>query len=284
MPYPADWRVTSHCTLSCDFCYGPVPGKDPVHLRSSIACALIDSSVSIVTFCGGEPLLVREVGDYATRLHEAGKRTVLNTNGSLLRQRIDAGMPMDFDVVGLSLDGSTEAMHREMRGTRADFHAVWEAAKIIASYPNITLKIATVVSRVNRRDILSLAEQIRGIGPGIWRLYQYVPLGPYNRGRERHELSVEDFLEIAESAREAAAPVQVFSSTAHSQGTGCLIISMDGAVFQATSEGDVIHGNCLDSPLDQIWHDIENSQGGQLIVQNKGWHDLVLRNLGPDAE
>jgi hypothetical protein len=103
-----------------------------------------------------------------------------------------------------------------------------------------------------------------------------VPLGAYNRGRERHELSVEEFLEIAESAREAAAPVQVFSSTAHSQGAGCLIISMDGTVFQATSEGDVIHGNCLHSPLDQIWHNIENSQGGQLIVQNKGWHDLVL--------
>jgi len=25
-----DWWTTSHCNLACDFCYGPVPGKDPV--------------------------------------------------------------------------------------------------------------------------------------------------------------------------------------------------------------------------------------------------------------
>ena len=41
-----------------------------------------------MTFCGGEPLLVRKVDQYAASLSTYGKYTVLNTNGSLLRKRL----------------------------------------------------------------------------------------------------------------------------------------------------------------------------------------------------
>ena len=162
MGYPADSRVASQCTLTCDFCYGPVPGNDPIEVRGRILSALKASSADVVTFCGGEPLLVKEVGSYAAELRAAGKRAVTyNTNGSLLRRRLDEGMPMEFDVIGLSLDGSTEATHREMRGRRADFEAVLDAAKIVVSNPQTSLKIATVVSQVNLHDILALAELVQ---------------------------------------------------------------------------------------------------------------------------
>ena len=31
-----DWWTTSHCNLACDFCYGPVPGKEPFERRPDI--------------------------------------------------------------------------------------------------------------------------------------------------------------------------------------------------------------------------------------------------------
>src|ERR1700733_747883 len=79
-----DWWVTSRCNLACDFCYGPEPGRDPAELRDAIVEKLRESSASAVTFCGGEPLLVRKVDEYAGILAKAGKQTVLNTNGSKL--------------------------------------------------------------------------------------------------------------------------------------------------------------------------------------------------------
>lgn len=275
MGYPADWRITSRCTLACDFCYGPVPGNDPIEVRGRILSALKASSADVVTFCGGEPLLVKEVGSYAAELRAAGKRTVLNTNGSLLRRRLDEGMPMEFDVIGLSLDGSTEATHREMRGRRADFEAVLDAAKIVVSNPQTSLKIATVVSQVNLHDILALAELVREIEPDIWRLYQYTETGAYNRGRDRHRIAMSEFLHITKIAADAVEPVRSFASVAQQQGPGCLIVSMDGAVFQATEELDIVYGNCLETPLDQIWHAISNSQ---IITQNKRWHKLLMKN------
>lgn len=279
MSYPADWRITSRCTLACDFCYGPVPGTDPAQLRSSIARSLLESSAGVVTFCGGEPLLVKEVAQYAEQMQRAGKQTVLNTNGQLLSRRIDEGMPLAFNIVGLSLDGSRAAIHKEMRGERADFQAVIDAAKIIGSRPDVTLKLATVVSSVNRHDIVAMADLVGQLQPDIWRLYQYVPIGPYNRGRSRHEIPERDFLEIAEAATAAVAPVQVFASTASAQGPGCLIVSMDGTVFHAGSDADIIHGNCTETPLDVIWKEVKDSQPGQWIISNKKWHDLVLRDL-----
>src|ERR1700733_12433059 len=63
-----DWWITSHCNLACDFCYGPVPKRDPVKRRNEILRALADSSARVVTFCGGEPLLVTKIGQSAAML------------------------------------------------------------------------------------------------------------------------------------------------------------------------------------------------------------------------
>jgi len=60
-----DWWTTSRCNLACDFCYGPVPGKDPVERRYDILQAIAASSARVVTFCGGEPLLVKKVDEWA---------------------------------------------------------------------------------------------------------------------------------------------------------------------------------------------------------------------------
>jgi MoaA/NifB/PqqE/SkfB family radical SAM enzyme len=87
-----DWWTTSRCNLACDFCYGPVPGKDPVELRYDTLQAIKASSARAVTFCGGEPLLLKKVGEWAGALRQLGKRTVLNTNGELLRRRLDQGL------------------------------------------------------------------------------------------------------------------------------------------------------------------------------------------------
>ena len=92
-----DWWMTSRCNLACDFCYGPVPGQDPVELRPAILRALAASSARVVTLCGGEPLLIRKIGEYAATLRRSGKSVVLNTNGELLRRRLDQGLSLaDF--------------------------------------------------------------------------------------------------------------------------------------------------------------------------------------------
>jgi MoaA/NifB/PqqE/SkfB family radical SAM enzyme len=263
-----DWWMTSHCNLACDFCYGPVPGKDPVERRHEILQALAVSSARVVTLCGGEPLLIRRIGEYAAVLGQCGKSTVLNTNGQLLRKRLDKGLRLaDFTMVGISIEGSTPEVHRAMRGEKADLDEVIEAARLVAKEPDVSLKLATVVSGVNRDDLPALARTVRDLGPDIWRLYQYSSRGDQNFGRQRHQLTGEEFQRLVKRATDLAAPVPTAPS-GEAETEGCLIVDPAGNVLQPAGSTYLRRGNCLEEPLDRIWAEIPARSA---IINNKRW-------------
>ncbi len=267
-----DWWITSHCNLACDFCYGPVPGKDPVERRQAILEALAASSARAVTFCGGEPLLVRKIDQHAAILAQRGKSTVLNTNGQLLRTRLDQGFSLaGFAMVGISLEGSTPVIHRAMRGKNADFDEVIEAARLVTKEPAVSLKLATVVSGVNRDDLPALAETVRELAPDIWRLYQYSSRGAQNFGQQRHWLPEDEFQALVNMARELATPVPTAPST-EAETEGCLIVDPDGNVLQPSATEYIRRGNCLDKPLDEIWAE---SPAQSTIINNKRWLSVL---------
>jgi len=266
-----DWWITSRCNLACDFCYGPEPGKDPVALRGQILSAIGACSTEVVTFCGGEPLLVRDVDVYAKRLADGGKRTILNTNGSLLLKRLAQGFGLAFSAVGLSIDGSTETVHGAMRGVKADLSVVLAAAERVLAESGVSLKLATVVSAVNQHDLPSLAKLVGALKPDIWRLYQYSARGAQNSGQQRHTLSGDDFRRIAQAAAQRAAPVLTVAAS-EEQTAGCLIVDPAGNVLVPTAIGYARQGNCLDDPIDEIWAKIA-SPGP--IIENKRWHSVL---------
>jgi MoaA/NifB/PqqE/SkfB family radical SAM enzyme len=266
-----DWWITSRCNLACDFCYGPVPGRDPVELRSQILEALVVSSASVVTFCGGEPLLVKKIGDYASALRDASKATVLNTNGTLLRKRLDQGLKLAFTMVGISIEGSTQEVHGAMRGAGAVLAEALDAARLIADAPDIGLKVGTVVSSVNRHDLPALAWLMRDLRPEIWRLYQYSSRGQRNSGQLRHQLTEAEFQGIVDEASVLAAPVPVARSS-ESDTQGCLIVDPQGNVLQPTGDDYITCGNCLNEPLDEIWKRIPTRSS---IIANKRWLSIL---------
>jgi MoaA/NifB/PqqE/SkfB family radical SAM enzyme len=271
-----DWWITSRCNLACDFCYGPVPAADPVHLRDRIADAISAAPARAVTFCGGEPLLVKKLPQYASRQRESGKLTILNTNGELFRRRFGSTRDLPFDVVGISLDGATEEVHRRMRGDAANHAETVAAARLVASRRGRTkLKIATVLSSVNAAQVPQLARLVRDIGPDVWRIYQYSPWGPQNRGGARHEVSPSDFQAAVACASADAAPVPVQSSAVAST-VGCLIVDSTGRVLRPQVAGYATIGSCLDEPIVDLWY---RSPHRAEIYENKRWLVALQRNV-----
>ncbi len=268
-----DWWITGRCNLRCDFCYGPERVRDPVRRRDKILESLANSSAHVVTLCGGEPLLVGRIDEYAGRLARVGKSAVLNTNGQLLDRRLKprSGKPefllANFAVVGLSVDGSTPEIHYAMRGGKADLIKVLAAAGRVALEPGVRLKIATVVSSVNNEDLPALARIIRDLAPDVWRLYQYSSRGAVNTGQLRHRLADNEFRRLAELVTELAAPVQTVPSS-EAETAGCLIVDPAGNVLQPTGNTYVRHGSCLEESLDQIWARIPTRS---TIISNKRW-------------
>jgi MoaA/NifB/PqqE/SkfB family radical SAM enzyme len=272
-----DWWITSHCNLACDFCYGPVPRKDAVERRHAILEALAASSARVVTFCGGEPLLIRKIDHYAATFARHGKSAVLNTNGQLLRTRLDQGFGLaSFAMVGISIDGSTSAIHRAMRGKNADLDEVIEAARLVRKEPDVRLKLATVVSSVNRDNLPALARTVRDLAPDIWRLYQYSGRGDQNFGQQRHWLPQDAFQQLVKVAMELVTPVPTAPST-EAQTEGCLIVDPDGNVLQPVGAAYDCSGNCLEEPLDDIWARIPVRP---TIINNKRWLSVLTSAMG----
>jgi MoaA/NifB/PqqE/SkfB family radical SAM enzyme len=267
-----DWWITSHCNLTCDFCYGPVPGKDQVERRPEILEALAACTARVVTFCGGEPLLVRKIDDYAAHLTERGKSTVLNTNGELLRRRLGQGFRLAaFSMAGISIEGSTAEVHRAMRGPQADLDEVLEAARLVTKEPGVSLKLATVISGVNRANLPALARIVRDLEPAVWRLYQYSSRGDQNVGQDRHRLPVEEFQRLAQEATALADPVPTAPSS-EAETAGCLIVDPDGNVLQPAGPEYIRIGNCLEEPLDDIW---AKNPARPTIIANKRWLSVL---------
>jgi MoaA/NifB/PqqE/SkfB family radical SAM enzyme len=273
-----DWWITSRCNLACDFCYGPAPTKDPVTRREMIFRAIRESSAAAVTFCGGEPLLVRSIDKYAAILAAEGKRTILNTNGALLRRRVDEGLTLPFDVIGISIDGSTEVKHREMRGPGADLREALCAADLVARQPGTRLKVATVVSAVNKDDLYCISTIVGRLKPDVWRLYQYSSRGAQNSGQKRHHLSDYEFCQLVTSAAKWVAPI-VTSASSEGLSTGCLIVNPEGIVLQPNKVDYVEHGNCLTEPLDLIW---AKNPARAVISVNKRWLSLMGASEGAE--
>lgn len=267
-----DWWTTSRCNLACDFCYGPVPGQDPVGLRYDILQAIAASSARAVTFCGGEPLLVKKVDEWAGILRQHGKSAVLNTNGELLRRRLRQGFELgNFDLVGISVEGSTPEVHRAMRGEKADFDEVIAAARLVAAESGVGLKLGTVISGVNRENLPTLARTVRDITPDVWRLYQYSSRGDQNKGQRRHWLPDGEFQRLAEEAAILAAPVPTAPST-EAETEGCLIVDPAGNVLQPGGDSYFRLGNCLTQPLDAIWAEMATRA---TIIRNKRWLSVL---------
>jgi MoaA/NifB/PqqE/SkfB family radical SAM enzyme len=262
-----DWWITSRCNLQCDFCYGPAQNRDARQLRAQISNAIAASPASVVTFCGGEPLTVRNIFSYATTQRRYGKHTILNTNGELIFRIREKNNQLPFDVIGISVDGSDAVMHQAMRGAKANFEKTIEAASWVSTHEIAKLKIATVVSSVNVADLPNLAAIVGKLQPSVWRLYQYSPRGSWNRGQARHSIPDGQFEDAVAAAAAIVTPIRV-SSSSEAVNRGCLIVDTMGTVLLPRYQDYVALGNCLAEPIEEIWM---RSPDQDIVRQNKQW-------------
>jgi radical SAM protein with 4Fe4S-binding SPASM domain len=99
-------EITNKCNLRCKHCY--VDKRIPKQLDSKKVFEIIQecSNLNIhrLVFTGGEPLLVKELFDYAKYAKSLGiKQIVLMTNGLLINKK-NLNKLKVFDIVQLSID------------------------------------------------------------------------------------------------------------------------------------------------------------------------------------
>lgn len=163
-PLVVSWALTSRCNLKCIYCaYSQDACKE---LDLARIFALIDELKNMgnkcMIFSGGEALLkegIREIIDHSSR---RGIYTVLNSNGILVKERIEE--IASLNEIQLSLDGP-ETLHDFIRNKIGTYDKVIEAAKMCKDR-GIKVRFVTVLSKYNVssfRHVIDLAKEFDGV-------------------------------------------------------------------------------------------------------------------------
>ena len=174
-------QLTNQCNLGCSYCYADSGRRSNVlswgemeGIASSVA--MLSGSVAY-ELSGGEPLLHPCALDFAERVKAAGNRVHLLTNGTLIDAANVERIGAVADLVKISLDGSSEAVHAATRGW-GNFARVTRAIELLSGR-GVKVVVAMTVTRENCGDIGAMVARYGG-GSGVELALQ--PLFKAGRG------------------------------------------------------------------------------------------------------
>jgi MoaA/NifB/PqqE/SkfB family radical SAM enzyme len=188
------WAITSACNRSCGYCRRLRHGGAELSTRQAeeVIDTLARLGCARVSFTGGEPLLRNDMGALLDRARARGIATRLNSNGALVRERID-GLS-GLDALTLSLDGP-EPVHDAIRG-RGSYREVVDAARA-ARERGIAVAFTCVLSSSNPGSERFVLDVARGLGSSV--LFQ--PAAPQVRGEPAANPMIPGASLLAESVR-----------------------------------------------------------------------------------
>jgi radical SAM protein with 4Fe4S-binding SPASM domain len=178
--------LTNECNLKCIYCYASERKERKSRLNRYDFINIIDQISDIsknaqVVLTGGEPLLSRcalEVAEYAKK---RGNQVQLLTNGLLIDKKNAKHIAEVFDLIKISVDGSTSEVHEFHRGN-GTFDTTSKAIEILLEN-NAPLQIAMTVTKKNIHDIGCMVNKFGS------RL-TFAPLFAAGRAKANNKLSI----------------------------------------------------------------------------------------------
>ena len=150
IPFIVQLVLTYRCNRKCKYC--AIWDKDCKELSTGQILLLIaqmaDMGTRRIYFSGGETLLRDDIGLILEYCRQKGIRTVLNSNGSLVPERIKE--LYSLGVLCLSLDGPRQ-VHDSIRGLNS-YNEVMDAIRL-SRENKIKVGLKTVLSSMNLKHI-----------------------------------------------------------------------------------------------------------------------------------
>lgn len=151
------FSLTNRCNFRCDYCHIPLQKRDEM-TTDEWKSAMDDfwrGGMGRASLIGGEPLLRRDAGELIQHLKSRGVHTAMNTNGWLIRDRIEE--VAQLDLVCLTLDGPRE-VHDAQRN-QGSYDRVIDAIELLRArgIPVVTMTVVTPRGAENMEHVLDVA-------------------------------------------------------------------------------------------------------------------------------
>ncbi len=277
LPSSVDFMLLGACNLRCSFCFGPQHKIPPINTDKAIEIIkkLAANGVKRIVFTGGEPTLIKDLPKILASAKNNQLSTVLATNGLLLwadKKILNKIYPY-LDWLSLPLEGDTAETNALMRtgfrqneGYRHYAAVLGLIPKIRQDYPNLKIKLGTVIARPNINHIIGIPAVLAShkAVPDVWKLYQVSPSEYAKANYSQLEVSNEEFEKIYRKALKLAKQFGIPRIIKYTNS------ERPGKYFFINPEGDVliVHPKNNDYyPIGNILYDFDN-----LI---KGWRNYI---------
>ena len=254
------WNITKQCNERCEFCYRDNTSNDlSIKDNMKILCNMIESGVKKITFAGGEPLLYPATLELIQYAHQNGVITSMTTNGILVTDEVLNKCEGILDWFTLSLDGSNSEMQTNMTRHAGHFDNV---VKIINSIEkrelDIGVKINTIISCINKNDIVKMIDFIRKHKILRWKLFQFVPLrGSALEAENKFYISDEEYNRVVKKVREGLKMYELEDilsiSSREAIENAYFVVFPNGDVRLSQQLSDKYIGNLLKNDVNEIW-------------------------------
>lgn len=195
-----NYHVTEICNYSCQFCYAKWDHPNEIHTQADNAELMLEKLADYffnkagnkvkrelpyksvrINFAGGEPLILKKrFSQLIVKAKALGFNLSLITNGHYLTNTFIDNYGALFSMIGISFDSQFSDARKNIgrvdrKGKSFDeVDLINTVARLRHVNPSITLKVNTVVNRLNYQE--SFTALMTEIKPDKWKVFQVLPV------------------------------------------------------------------------------------------------------------
>ena len=199
------FEVSAICNMDCKFCFANWRENRkqlPFEKVKSIIDKLKEYGIEAINLTGGDPLLRNDIVDICKYCKEKEIMTIISTNGIELMNKKE--VLQYIDSINLPLDSFNPDIHNEMRPCAVKNHHEF-ILKLIDyindNYPNIKIKINTMVSKLNISDVINIGNLIDG-KVYSWKLGKFLSSGYGKEFEEMYSITNEEYEQKVKKCKE----------------------------------------------------------------------------------
>ncbi len=175
----ADIYVTEKCNMNCHFCSARKLGLDvKVKDFKKYVDSWCEYGIKHINITGGEPLLHPSLPELLEYAYFKKMEVALFTNASLLHNDKLRSIIPYISWLAVSIDGNDKTNLQLGRGNNHMSRTLEIVQNIKTIYPNVLIRVASIVTKINRDGIIELGEQMikSNTKPDLWRIKQLIPV------------------------------------------------------------------------------------------------------------
>lgn len=191
-------RLTDQCNLHCMYCYADSKSSGPImnmRIMEKVLGEAKDWGVPLVHLDGGEPLLHPKFSSILDLVTRNGFLIGMVTNSTLLDKDIASKLSeTNVNQIMTNIDGRKET-HDKLRGKSGAYNSVTKALTTLEDYGLLKKTvIATVLTKLNYKEIPYVIESIKGYLVMEYRLITFMPVGRGTTYKENLIMNKKDWL------------------------------------------------------------------------------------------